>query len=87
MVQTDDRKVAELPMIEFAPKDAIRPRAFARRTALPGDANITQYRLVSIDVETGRQVEPRYPHLAQIRMKDTPIGAGRVWWDKDGALA
>jgi dipeptidyl-peptidase-4 len=86
--QTDDRQVLDLPMITFAPPDgSVRPTAWARRAALPGDLNVTQFRMVAIDLETGKQVAAHYPTLPATRMNDTPFGGNRAWWGADSRTA
>jgi dipeptidyl-peptidase 4 len=85
--QTDDRKVLDLPLIDFAPQDAIRPTAFHVKAALPGDENVTTFRLVIIDVATGRQTAIRYPPVPSVRMNDTPMEGNRVWWGADAKVA
>ena len=85
--QTDDRKVLDLPLIDFAPQDAVRPRVFHTRAALPGDPNTTTFRLVIIDVAAGHQTAIRYPPLPAVRMNDSPMEGGRVWWGGDSKVA
>jgi len=83
-VQTDDRKVLELPVIRYAPESgSVRPEAWSVRTALPGDDNISTFRLTSFDVASGKQVAAHYPDLPAVRMNDTPIGGNRAWWSDD----
>ncbi len=83
-IQTDDRQVLDLPIIQFAPTDnSIRPFVEHRRTALPGDAHVTEFRITSINVETKKQVSAHYPNLPAVRMNDTPIDGNRAWWDDD----
>lgn len=87
-IQTDDRQVSDLPMIEFAPEDgSVRPKAWARRTALPGDQHVTTFRMVSIEVDSGRQVAADHRPVPAVRMNDTPTGGNRAWWNRDGRLA
>lgn len=87
-IQTDDRQVKDLPMIDFAPEDgSVRPVAWARRTALPGDDNVPTFRMLAIDVETGKQVPASHRPLPSVRMYDTPTGGGRAWWNRDGRRA
>lgn len=86
-IRTDDRKVPDLPILDYAPTDGIRPRVKANRVSLPGDPHVTAFRIVAIHVATGRQVEARYPDLAAVRMNSSPIGAGLCWWAKDGDRA
>jgi len=83
-VQTDDRQVKSLPVIDYAPLDgSIRPRMIDVPTAFPGDEHVTRFRLTTINVETGKQITARYLHLPAVRMNDTPIGGNRAWWDDD----
>ncbi len=87
-VQTDDRKVKSLPVIDFAPADgSVRPRVIDYRTALPGDEHITRFRMTLIDTETGKQTRIHYPDLAAVRMNDTPLGGNRAWWSDDSSSA
>lgn len=85
--QTDDRKVLDLPMIDFAPENGARPTAFHTRTAWPGDANVTMFRLVIIEVATGHQTAIRYPPVPAVRMNDSPMEGNRVWWGADSKVA
>lgn len=85
--QTDDRKVLDLPMIDFAPRDGVRPTVFHTRAALPGDASATTFRLVLIEVATGHQTAIRYPPVPAVRMNDSPMEGNRVWWRADSKLA
>jgi dipeptidyl aminopeptidase/acylaminoacyl peptidase len=86
--QVDERQVKEMPMIDFAPKDGtFRPRAFSVRTALPGDEHVTTFRMVILEVKSGKQVPVHYPPIPAVRMYDTPFGGGRAWWSADGRLA
>ncbi|MDB4497132.1 DPP IV N-terminal domain-containing protein [Flavobacteriaceae bacterium] len=82
--QTDDRQVKDLPIIDFAPADgSVRPKLLNYKTALPGDDNVTLFRMAAINVETGKQVSAQYPALPAVRMNDTPISGNRAWWHKD----
>ena len=85
--QTDDRKVLDLPVIDFAPKDGVRPKLVEYRAALPGDLNVTTFRLVIIDVADGRQTPVRYQPIPAAHMNDTPMHGNRVWWAGDSKTA
>jgi dipeptidyl-peptidase-4 len=85
--QTDDRKVLDLPMIDFTPENGFRPTVFHTRTAWPGDENVTTFRLVIIEVGTARQTAIRYPAVPAVRMNDTPMQGNRVWWRADSRVA
>src|SRR6202021_3770145 len=78
--QTDDRKVLDLPLIDFAPQDGVRPTVFHTRPALPGDRNTTTFRLVIIDVFTGHQTAIHYPPVPAGRMNASPMEGNRFWW-------
>jgi len=83
-IQTDDRKVLDLPMIRFAPEDgSIRPQAWGVRTPLPGDENITTFRMTTFDIASGKQIAAHYPDVPAVRMNDTPMGGNRAWWSDD----
>jgi dipeptidyl aminopeptidase/acylaminoacyl peptidase len=85
--QTDDRKVLDLPTIDFAPQDGVRPTVSHTKAALPGDPNVTTFRLVIIDVATGHQTAIRYPPVPAVRMNDSPVEGNRVWWGADSKVA
>jgi len=87
-IQTDDRQVLDLPVIDFAPADqSVRPKVINYKTALPGDVNITGFRMCIINVETKKQVSARYPNLPAVRMNDTPIDGNRAWWNNNSKTA
>ena len=86
-VQTDDRQVKDLPMINYAPEGSVRPVAFQRRTALPGDEHVTRFRMLAIDVESGEQVSADHRDVPAVRMNDTPVGGKRAWWGADSKIA
>ena len=77
----------ELPVINFAPDEGVRPQVSANRTSLPGDTRVTEFRMISVEVTTGRQVEARYPRVSAVRMNDTPFSAGVTWWSSDARIA
>ena len=86
-LQTDDRHVPELAVTNFVPESGLRPVITANRTCLPADPKVTEFRMIVIDIASGRQIEARYPRLSSVRMNDTPFSAGLAWWSKDGATA
>jgi dipeptidyl-peptidase 4 len=85
--QTDDRNVLDLPMIDFAPEEGVRPMVFHTRAAWPGDASVTTFRLVIIDISAGRQTAIRHPPVPAVRMNDSPMEGNRVWWGADSKVA
>lgn len=86
-LQTDDREVPDLVMTNFVPENGLRPEIAANKTSLPSDPRVTEFRIIAIDVMSGRQIEAQYPRLPAVRMNDTPFAAGLTWWSKDGATA
>lgn len=86
-LQTDDRHVPEVWLADYAPEDGVRPRVSANRTSLPADPKVTEFRMLAIDIESGVQVEARYPRLSAVRMNSTPFGAKMAWWSADSRTA
>ena len=87
-IQTDDRQVSDLPVIDFAPADkSVRPKMVNHKTALPGDAHVTGFRICIINAETKKQVAAHYPDIPAVRMNDTPIDGNRAWWSDDNKTA
>ena len=86
-LQADDRHVPDLSFIDYAPATGLRPVVSSNKTSLPEDTKVTEFRMIAIDVETGRQIEARYPRLSSVRMNDTPFEAGLAWWSTDGRTA
>lgn len=86
-LQTDERHVPEVPLIDFAPEGGVRPTVTANRTSLPGDARPTEFRVLAIEVATGRHVEARCARLPAVRMNETIFGSGLAWWSEDAATA
>jgi dipeptidyl-peptidase-4 len=86
-LQVDERHVPELPQIDYAPLQGVRPRLAMTRTSLPGDERVGEFRIVSIDVATGAQTEPRHGRVSAVRMNDTPFSGNRAWWSADGRTA
>ncbi|MFM8499892.1 MAG: DPP IV N-terminal domain-containing protein [Chakrabartia sp.] len=86
-LQCDERHVPDLSFIEYAPMAGVRPVVHTNPTSLPEDPKVTEFRMIAIEAETGRQVEARYPRLVAVRMNTTPFGANMVWWSADSRTA
>ncbi|WP_219895037.1 S9 family peptidase [Aquisediminimonas profunda] len=86
-LQTDDRHVPELALANYVPAEGIRPLITGNRTSLPADPKVSEFRMLAIDVENGRQVEARYPRLSAVRMNTTPFAARLAWWGEDSRTA
>lgn len=84
-VQTDDRRVQKIPLIEYARNDSVRPKAFDVPYAFPGDEHVPTFRMLIVNTETTRQTNIQYPVLAATRMLDAPPQGGRAWWSGDGS--
>lgn len=84
-VQRDTRLVKTLPMVNHLPRDgSIRPTVEYTKVAYPGDDNVEEYRLLAIEVATGRTCRANYRQI--------PVGANdrgfftvsRLgWWARD----
>ncbi|WP_394378425.1 DPP IV N-terminal domain-containing protein [Saccharopolyspora spinosa] len=88
-VQTDERHVPELALVDFVPGDGdgARPVIHTNRTSLPGDPKVTEFRVIAVEAETGRQIEARYPRLPAVRMNDTIFAGQLAWWSPDSKIA
>jgi len=86
-LQTDDRQVPDLAVMNYVPESGIRPEVASNKTSLPADPKVTEFRIVAIEAATGRQIEARYPRLSAVRMNDTPFAAGLAWWNNDSKTA
>jgi dipeptidyl-peptidase 4 len=86
-LQVDDRDVPDLAVMDFAPAGGLRPEVRTNKTSLPQDDRTTEFRMLALDMSTGRQIACRYPRLPAVRMNDTPFSAGLAWWNKDGTTA
>ncbi len=83
-VQTDERQVLPLPILEWLPADgSLRPRSHSVRVPWPGDAAVPSFRLIAIDLTSGRAVAAQWPNIPAVRMYDTPIASNLVWWSAD----
>jgi len=54
---------------------------------LPGDLRATEFRVLAIEVASGRQIEARYPRLPAVRMNETVFASGLAWWSSDSRTA
>lgn len=86
-LRVDDRHVPDLAMIEFVPEEGVRPRVTANKTSLPGDLRVTEFRMICIEIATGKQTEARYAPLVAVRMNETPFTYNLTWWHSDSRTA
>lgn len=83
-VQRDTRQVQTLPMIQHVPKDgSLRPTVKQIKIAYPGDENIEELRLLSIDIDTGHIQAADYRQIPVTRNGDGFFTAGLGWWATD----
>ena len=87
-LQRDSRQVLGAPIVEYVPKDgSIRPKVRYTKTALQRDEHVPDYRMVAIDIDSGRLQEARYPKVPVTRNSwgffDTNLG----WWSSDSEHA
>lgn len=87
-VQTDERQVRSLPSVLYVPQDGtVAPRVIETRYALPGDKHIAQYRMLVIDVASGRELAAKYPPIEDSFVWLGPFSGNRAWWSGDGSKA
>ena len=87
-VQRDSRQVKTVPIVEHVPQDgSIRPKLHSIKMAMQGDEHIPEYRLVSIDVASGRLVAANYPKLPIIRNSGGFFDSDLGWWSTDSQHA
>ena len=67
-LQRDCRQVLTLPVVEHLPMDgSVRPKVKYYRTAMQGDDHVPEYRLVAIEVKTGRLQPANYRQIPIVR--------------------
>ena len=86
-VQRDTRQVKTLPVMRYVPGDSLRPTVIENRVALPGDTNVENYRLLTIDVTTGEACEAHYRRIPTCRNGWGFFNAPLGWWAKDSQHA
>ena len=87
-VQTDNRHVKAMPLIEFVPQDGnLRPVLHQYPTAWPGDEYVERLRLLSIDVQSGAQQEAKYPPVPVNRSTYGLFADNQGWWSNNNRHA
>lgn len=87
-IQVDERQVKSLPITQYVPTDgSVRPRSIQAKYALPGDTNIAEYRLLAIEVETGRSCYAQYSPVPDTVFWPGLFSGNRAWWSKDSCNA
>lgn len=87
-VRTDERNVSSLPVTEYVPPGlSQRPRATLTKYAFPGDTHIPQYKVISIEVESGIKNEVSYPPISDSVLVAGLFSGNRAWWSDDSMIA
>ena len=82
-IQTDERHVKSLPVTLYAPRDSdSRPRTINRRYAMSNDEKIAEYRVLAINVETGKHCEACYPNVLDSVSWASMFSGNRAWWSR-----
>jgi dipeptidyl-peptidase 4 len=83
-VQRDSRQVLTLPTVEHVPQDgSIRPKVRHTPMALPGDEHIPTYRLLTIEIATGKIQAANYHPVPITRNSHGFFDARLGWWGND----
>ena len=88
-LQKDRRKVKSYPIVHHIPADgSIRPQLVESRVAYAGDEHIEEYRLLLIDVETGRQHQVDYSRVPSAQESNRGFfNRHHGWWGADSCCA
>ena len=80
-VQHDTRKLKTTPYVTHVPPDGnLRPTVIERPVAYPGDDNIEEYRLLTIDVKSGIICDAHYQRVPVSRNSWGFFNAHLGWW-------
>ena len=87
-VQRDHRQVKILPVVHHVPQEGgLRPTVEYRKIAFPGDDHVEEFRLLVINVETGRVQDANYRRIPHFRNGWGLRGGHLGWWAKDNRRA
>ena len=87
-VQRDCRQVKTVPIVEHVPQDgSVRPKLHSMKVAMQGDEHIPEYRLVAINVDTGRVQAAHYPRVPIVRNSGGFFDSRLGWWSTDNQHA
>ncbi len=86
--QLDERQVRSVPSMLYVPQDGtVAPQVVERKYALSGDKHVAKYRMVVIDVSTGKETAANYPAIDDSFVWLCPFSGNRAWWSKDARHA
>ena len=87
-VQRDCRQVKTVPIVEHVPQDGrLRPKLHRMKMAMQGDEHIPEYRIVSIDTNSGRIQPAHYQPVPIIRNTGGFFDSRLGWWGADNRHA
>ena len=87
-LQRDCRRVLTLPVVEHVPQDGtVRPKVQNIKIAMKGDEHVPEYRMVVIDIESGRLQPVNYPNVPITRNSHGYCDAGLGWWGGESRYA
>lgn len=87
-IQRDTRQVKTIPTIYHVPQDgSLRPQLEERKEAFPGDDHIETFRLLAIDIETGRIQAANYRNIPVTRNGFPFFTSNLGWWANDSRRA
>ena len=87
-VQRDSRQVLTVPIVEHVPQDgSLRPKLHNLKLAVQGDEHIPEYRLLAIDLESGRRQAAHYPGIPVARNSFGFFDSKLGWWSNDNRHA
>ena len=88
-LQKDRRQVKTLPVVHHIPADgSLRPQLEEVRVAHPGDNHIEEYRLLTIDIASGRQQSVDYARVPVTHNLNRGFFSHRyAWWGSDSQQA
>ena len=88
-LQKDRRQVKTLPVVHHIPADgSLRPQLQEVKVAHPGDKHIEEYRLLTIDIASGRQQSVDYARVPVIQNGNRGFFSHAYgWWESDSQEA
>lgn len=87
-VQRDVRRVKKLPIVHHAPEGGgIRPVLESAPVAYPGDDELEELRLLTIDIETGSHQPADYRQIPVTRNSFGYFESNMGWWSKNSGKA
>ena len=88
-LQKDRRQVKTLPVVQHIPADgSLRPQLSEKKIAYPGDNHIEEYRLLTIDIASGRQQPVHYARVPNMQNLNRGFFSHNYgWWSMDSQEA